>query len=371
MADDTAMKDLDRADAYLFDLPTAQIATQPAAERPASRLLHLTPDGPVDRVFRDIETLLAPGDLLVVNDARVAPVRLHARRATGGAVEVFVLGFGEEGRWDDVDAAWVCFTRSNKKLRAGERLTGPGFEVEIVSPAAPDTPARVRLLGGEPWTVLESKGALPLPPYITQRRGELGEAVETEADRTRYQTVYADRSGAVAAPTAGLHFDLPLLDRLAARGVRRASVTLWVGAGTFAPVRADRLSEHTLHLEHYEVPSATADAIAETRANGGRVVAVGTTVVRTLEAAAQDGALRPGPGSTRLFVRPGYRFRVVDALITNFHLPSSTLLALVAAFGGYEEVMAAYRHAVDAGYRFYSYGDAMFLPTPFPREDAP
>ncbi len=368
------MSDLDHIDAYQFELPTEQIAAEPTQKRSASRLLCLDDDrhgALADRRFDDLLTLLHPGDLLVVNDAKVTPVRLAARRATGGAVEAFVLGFGQEGRWDDPSADLICLTKSNKRLRVGEHIIlddlpgaapgAPPATLEVITPAA-GGPAVLRTHSDDAWSLLHAAGDLPLPPYIVKRRRELGLEDASPTDRVRYQTVFAANEGAVAAPTAGLHFDDALLQALADNGVERASVTLRVGVGTFAPVRTDQLSEHTLHREYYDVPEATAHAIEATKARGGRVVAVGTTVVRTLEAAATPDGITTGPGSTQLFIRPGFDFQAVDALITNFHLPASTLLALVAAFGGYDAVRAAYAHAVAHGYRFYSYGDAMFIP---------
>lgn len=355
------MPDLDDIAAYDYELPAARIAERPAAARTGSRLLALVDGALEDARFPAIEQLLQPGDLLVVNDAKVTPVRLRGRRATGGRVELFVLGFGAEGDWADPSRPWITMTRSNRGVDEGESVDVDGRAFLRGAVRADGTTAWHAPEGaGVEW--LEQAGAMPLPPYILKRRRDAGQDEDQAEDRDRYQTVYARSPGAVAAPTAGLHFDAALLRRLEARGVERAHVSLLVGAGTFKPVSAGRLSDHELHEEHYVVPEATVGAIAACRARGGRVVAVGTTVVRTLEAAAlANGEVVAGPGRTRLFVRPGFRFRVVDALVTNFHLPRSTLLALVCAFGGYAPVMEAYRHAVDAGYRFYSYGDAMFL----------
>lgn len=326
-------------DPYDFDLPDAAIARHPAPERDRARLL-VVGAGLDDASVADLPERLAPGDLLVVNDVRVHPARLRARRATGGAVEVLLAG--------PHPAGWEAFVRPSRRIVPGERLgCGPG-EVELVE----------RLPGGT-WavrchpdvdTLTAAAGEIPLPPYLGRP--------PTAADAERYQTVYAraGRLRAAAAPTAGLHFTAALLDRLAARGVARASVTLEVGAGTFKPLDAEALARGELHPERFVVPEATWAALAAARARGGRVVAVGTTVARVLESA--EG---PGEGTTRLFVREGHRFRRVDRLFTNFHLPRSSLLMLVAAFGGHARVMAAYRHAVAAGYRFYSYGDAMLL----------
>lgn len=351
-----------------YVLPEDRIAAAPAERRSGSRLLVVPPTGSLqDLSFTALPDLLDPGDLLVVNDVRVTPARLHCARASGGRVEVLVVGFEGEGRWTD-GRSLVAMHRSNRALQAGEslviaghaaglRYVGPtdeglsGFQVEgDVSAAA----------------ILDAVGALPLPPYILKRRSE-DPASAAVSDAERYQTVFAREAGAVAAPTAGLHFDATVLGELAARGIERAAITLRVGAGTFRPVRAeDGLAGHRMHREHFTVPSETAEAVARARARGGRVVAVGTTVVRALEAAAGGSGATPelavGDQWTELLIAPGHRFRVVDALITNFHLPRSTLLALVAAFGGVEQMTRAYMHAVASGYRFYSYGDAMFLP---------
>jgi S-adenosylmethionine:tRNA ribosyltransferase-isomerase len=334
-----------RAD-FSYDLPEDLIAQVPLPERSASRLLVL--DGATgaieDRRFADLIELLRPGDLLVVNDTRVIPARLYGRKESGGRVEILMERPLDERRV-------LVQLRASKPPAAGQRLHLDGgtgalvverhadfYELEF------DAPALV---------VFEAHGHTPLPPYI--RRPDAPE------DRERYQTIYARRRGAVAAPTAGLHFDETLLERLAARGVERARVTLHVGAGTFQPVRVDDIGEHRLHAERARADATTCAAIEHTHARGGRVVAVGTTVVRTLETAASGGALRPFDGDTTLFIRPGFRFRVVDAIITNFHLPESTLLMLVCAFAGTDRVLGAYRHAVAERYRFYSYGDAMFV----------
>ena len=334
---------------FHFDLPPELIAQRPLARRGASRLLCL--DGPTgavtDRHFADLPTLLRPGDLLVFNDTRVMRARLFGHKASGGRVEILV----ERLLGPDRVLAQV---RASKSPKAGGRLV-------LESGAALECLGRegeffeLRALDGDFPTLMERHGHMPLPPYI-QRPDE-------DTDLERYQTVYSRRPGAVAAPTAGLHFDADMLQRLVDLGVASAHVTLHVGAGTFQPVRVENLDEHPMHAEWLEVNAEVCAQVAATRARGGRVVAVGTTSVRSLETAAAtgDGNLAPFQGETRLFIRPGYRFRVVDALITNFHLPESTLLMLVSAFSGYEAIMAAYRHAVAAGYRFFSYGDAMFL----------
>jgi S-adenosylmethionine:tRNA ribosyltransferase-isomerase len=339
-----------------FELPPELIAQHPAAERSASRLLDGTGPAPVDRVFRDLPALLEPGDLLVFNDTRVIKARLHGAKATGGGVEVLVE------RVLAPDEAWA-HVRASKSPRAGTRLRlggADGFEAEVLGRCGPDDALFHLRFPGDVFALLERHGHVPLPPYI--------EHADSEDDVRRYQTVFADRPGAVAAPTAALHFDDPLLARIAARGVHSARVTLHVGAGTFQPVRSERLAEHQMHTEWFDVPAATVEAVRRTRAAGGRVVAVGTTTVRALESAAtaaaqagDAGGLRAGPGETRIFITPGYRFQVVDRLITNFHLPRSTLMMLVSAFSGLEAIRALYAHAIARRYRFFSYGDAMLL----------
>jgi len=345
MADSAPERRLTRAD-FRFELPAELIAQQPPAVRGASRLLALdgAGGGRRDLGFPDLATLLAPGDLLVRNDTRVLPARVRGHKATGGAVELLVERLLGERRFS-------AQLRSSKGARAGQELKLAGGALARVVAVA-DGLAELELDRGV-RDYLEAHGEVPLPPYIARP----AEA----ADRARYQTVYARAPGAVAAPTAGLHFDAPLLAALAARGVEVADLTLHVGAGTFQPLRSDDLDAHRMHAEWLAVPAATVAAVAATRARGGRVVAVGTTVVRSLESAAAGGALAPFEGETRLFIRPGFRFRVVDALVTNFHLPESTLLMLVCAFAGREAVLDAYAHAVRSGYRFFSYGDAMFV----------
>ena len=330
-----------------YDLPQELIAQQPPAERGASRLLHL--DGNtgalVDRQFRDLPGLIGDADIVVVNDTRVIKARLRGRKKTGGWVEVMVERvLGRDEVLAQVGANHP--TRVGAELVLGEaRATVLGRERDFF---------RLRFEGcDDVHALIERHGSVPLPLYIARSAEKL--------DGDRYQTVYAREPGAVAAPTAGLHFDQRMLDALRARGVRIAHVTLHVGAGTFQPVRAQDTREHEMHSERYEVPQATVDAIEAARSAGGRVVAVGTTTLRALETAAAAGRLAAGKGETRLFVVPGYRFRVVDRLLTNFHLPKSTLLMLVSAFGGMDNVRRAYRHAIDQRYRFYSYGDAMLI----------
>ena len=332
---------------FRFELPAELVAQFPLPERTASRLLCL--DGLSGRVrdlgFRDLPDLLRPGDLLVFNNTRVVKARLYGAKATGGKVEILIERVLEPQRA-------LAHVKASKAPKSGSviRLDGGGpLQVE-----ARDGDLFVLRSPQEDFlSVMGRIGHVPLPPYI--QRGDSGQ------DESRYQTVYAREAGAVAAPTAGLHFDRVLLNTLKAKGIATAEVTLHVGAGTFQPVRTEDLDEHPMHEEHLDVGSEVCSQVAAARARGGRVVAVGTTSVRCLETAAAEGELRPFRGTTRLFIRPGYRFRVVDALITNFHLPESTLIMLVAAFAGYTEVMAAYRHAIEVRYRFFSYGDAMFL----------
>jgi len=337
-----------RRDDFNYTLPAELIAQAPLAERSASRLLSL--DGASGRKhdghFTDLPDLLRPGDLLVFNDTRVIPARVFGHKSSGGRVELLIerrLGMRR----------LLALIRSSKSPKTGAKLYLDG-DVEARVVGRRDDLFELELESGVDATVwLEQAGHMPLPPYI--------ERPDTAADRERYQTVFADRPGAVAAPTAGLHFDQALLDRLAAVGIGRARVTLHVGAGTFQPVRAEHLADHRMHAEWLEVPEATCEAVAATRAAGGRVVAIGTTAVRSLETAAREGMLQPFRGETTLFLTPGCRFRVVDLLVTNFHLPESTLLMLVCAFAGTDCVLEAYRHAVAARYRFFSYGDAMLV----------
>jgi S-adenosylmethionine:tRNA ribosyltransferase-isomerase len=337
---------------FNYELPPELIAQFPAERRSASRLLELRPDGALaDRQMRDFASLIEPGDLLVFNDTRVIPARLFGRKPTGGRVEILVERLlGEREALAQVGAS---------------KTPKPGGEI-LIDLAEGEAPAvlvmverqddmfrlQLRSAGGFE-TLMERVGRLPLPPYIEHAPGGF--------DAERYQTVFAAKPGAVAAPTAGLHFDDALLADLSARGVRTATLTLHVGAGTFQPLRVDDVSEHRMHAERYDISPELCETIAKTKAQGGRIVAVGTTVTRALESAAAGGTLQSGAGETRLFITPGYRFNVVDRLLTNFHLPESTLLMLVSAFAGYDCIMAAYRHAVQQRYRFFSYGDAMLL----------
>ena len=328
-----------------FALPPELIAQHPAAERSGSRLLDGTGEIPVDRGFRDFASLLRAGDLLVFNDTQVLKARLFGEKPTGGKLELLVerVLAGREV---------VAHMKVSKKPPVGTvvRMTG-GFSATLLGRwPEEDGPLFRFAFSGEPHALMEQHGHVPLPPYITHE--------DTAEDASRYQTVFARAPGAVAAPTAALHFDAEVLAALEARGVQRASVTLHVGAGTFQPVKTENIAEHRMHSEWYEVPAATQQAIAELRARGGRLVAVGTTTVRTLESWAASGKAR---GDTEIFITPGFRFKQVDLLLTNFHLPKSTLLMLVSALAGYEHMMALYRHAVEHGYRFFSYGDAMLL----------
>ncbi len=330
-----------------FALPPELIAQHPAAERSASRLLDGRQAYAVDRVFRDLPGLLEPGDLLVFNDTRVIKARLLGVKATGGSVEALVERVlpGHEV---------LAHLRASKSPRPGSRVRfADAFDTEVLGRAGPEDALFHLRFPADPLTLLERHGHVPLPPYITH--------ADTADDERRYQTVFAARPGAVAAPTAALHFDAPLLEALAARGVATASVTLHVGAGTFQPVRSDDLTGHRMHSEWFDVPEATVQAIARTRAAGGRIVAVGTTTLRALESAALGGTLQAGSRDTDIFITPGFTFRVVDVLVTNFHLPKSTLMMLVSAFAGFDHIRALYAHAVDARYRFFSYGDAMLL----------
>jgi len=332
---------------FRFDLPAELIAQRPLSARGASCLLSLHgPTGELkDLSFADFPRLLHPNDLLVLNDTRVMRARLFGRKDSGGQVEILI-----ERLLSDREAlAHLKASKSTKRgavilLEGGERLQVAGRDSDLFRLYSPDACFSA---------LMKCHGHVPLPPYIRRPDEDL--------DLERYQTVYGSRDGAVAAPTAGLHFDESMLERLKDTGVGLAYVTLHVGAGTFQPVRVERLEDHPMHPEWLEVGERVCDAVHATRESGGRVIAVGTTSVRCLETAAQAGNLCPFRGDTRLFIRPGFRFQVVDAMLTNFHLPESTLLMLVAAFGGYEQVMAAYRHAVQRRYRFFSYGDAMFL----------
>jgi S-adenosylmethionine:tRNA ribosyltransferase-isomerase len=328
-----------------FALPPELIAQHPAPERSGSRLLDGTGAQPVDRGFRELPQLLQPGDLLVFNDTQVVKARLFGEKSTGGRLELLVERVlpGHEV---------VAHMKVSKKPPPGAELRmDGGFGATLLGrwPEA-DGPLFRFAFSADPYALMETHGHVPLPPYITH--------ADTAEDAQRYQTVFARAPGAVAAPTAALHFDAAVLAALQERGVERAAVTLHVGAGTFQPVKTEDIAQHRMHSEWYEVPPATQEAIAALRARGGRLVAIGTTTVRTLESWAQSGQAR---GDTSIFITPGFRFREVDVLLTNFHLPKSTLLMLVSAFAGYEHAMALYRHAIAQRYRFFSYGDAMLL----------
>ena len=335
-----------------FALPPELIAQHPAAERSASRLLDGRAARAVDSIFRELPGLLDPGDLLVFNDTRVIKARLLGVKATGGSVEALV-----ERVLPDHEV--LAHLRASKSPRPGSRVRFAGaFDVQVLGRAGPEDALFHLRFPADPLALLERHGHVPLPPYITH--------VDTAEDERRYQTIFAARPGAVAAPTAALHFDAPLLEALAARGIATASVTLHVGAGTFQPVRSDDLKGHRMHSEWFDVPDATVQAIARTRAAGGRIVAVGTTTLRALESAALSGALQAGSRDTDIFITPGFAFRVVDVLVTNFHLPKSTLMMLVSAFAGFDHIRALYAHAIRERYRFFSYGDAMLLERTLP-----
>jgi S-adenosylmethionine:tRNA ribosyltransferase-isomerase len=356
------LPDLRSASAYDYALPHGRIARYPSERRDDSRLLVVPQGGSAfrDLRFRDLPTLLAEDDLLVLNESRVFPARLLGKKPTGAECEILLLrpveGTAAQGPGAASSARWEAFVRPGGKLKPGrEVIVSEEFRV-VIEGGLPGGARIVRLEARGPVSdAIERFGRIPLPPYL--------ERDEEPIDRERYQTVYARAAGSVAAPTAGLHFTPELLDHARSMGVEIARVTLHVGPGTFRPLDTAEVAEHTMHREDWEVPPEAAEAVAETRRRGGRVWAVGTTVVRTLETAAgPDGEVRPGRGSTDLFISPGYRFRVVDGLVTNFHLPRSTLLVLVSAFAGHGRTLDAYRHAIEAGYRFYSYGDAMAIP---------
>jgi S-adenosylmethionine:tRNA ribosyltransferase-isomerase len=337
-----------RVDAFDFHLPDALIARYPLAERSASRLLQLNGQtGAIaDYIFRDIAQFIGPGDLLVVNNSRVIPARLFGEKATGGKVELLIERVtGQQTALAHIRASKAPKAGSIILLETGIPITVTGREHELFT---------VELPGPAPLIeVLEQIGHMPLPPYMAR--------ADEKSDRERYQTVYAEPKGSVAAPTAGLHFDEALLQTLREKGVQFAHVTLHVGAGTFQPVRTEFVQEHNMHYEYIEVPQATVEKIQQTKAAGRRVIGVGTTSVRSLETAARSGTLKPYSGETNIFIYPGFQFNVVDAMVTNFHLPKSSLIMLVSAFAGREHILQAYQHAIDKQYRFYSYGDAMFI----------
>ncbi|MES9834595.1 MAG: tRNA preQ1(34) S-adenosylmethionine ribosyltransferase-isomerase QueA [Candidatus Thiodiazotropha sp. LLP2] len=329
-------------------LPDELIAQYPPEERGLSRLLGLLPGRaePEDLMFADLPSLLSPGDLLIFNDTRVMKARLHGLKETGGRVEVLIERVTEPTKA-------LAQVRASKSPKVGSQLLLGQKKTPVEIEGRDGEFFLLRAVDEDFFQLMEQQGSMPLPPYITR--------ADEAVDETRYQTVYAEKTGAVAAPTAGLHFTRSMLEQLTAKGVKQARVTLHVGAGTFQPVRVSDLDQHVMHREYAEIDEAVCEQIAETKRENGRVIAVGTTSVRTLESASQSGDLKPFKGDTRLFIRPGYEFQTVDAMITNFHLPQSTLLMLVSAFSGYERVMQAYQHAVAQQYRFFSYGDAMFL----------
>ncbi len=346
-----------------YQLPEALVAQEPVTPRDASRLRVVQRGGAgIEHAHvRDLDRFLAPGDLLVFNDTRVFAARLLGRKATGGRCELLLIEpIDTEG-----GARWRAIFQASKGLRPGARLSFGALEAEVEGVERDGFVAvRFDRAGAALAEAVDREGRIPLPPYIRRDAND--------ADRDRYQTIFARTRGSVAAPTAGLHFTEDLLARLAERGIARAAVTLHVGPGTFLPIRGEDVEQHRMHEERYEVPAATVEAFDACRRRGGRVVAVGTTAVRTLESAWHDtessrgddprrGALRPGPGRTSIFIRPPYRFRAIDALVTNLHLPRSTLLMLVCAFAGRDRVLACYREAVSSGYRFFSYGDAMLF----------
>lgn len=354
-----------RVDDFDFELPQHLIAQAPAERRDASRLLRLdrSTGATEHRSFAELPSLLRRGDLVVLNDARVIPARLIGKKETGGRAELLVVRPDAEQSTRDALAGgveqtlWRCIGQASKGFKPGQRIAFDGGLEATIDESFGGGEYRVRFAASSPAAfahALERAGQLPLPPYI--------ERPPNSADAERYQTVYARSPGSVAAPTAGLHFTEAVFTALEARGVERTTVTLDVGPGTFLPVREELVEKHVMHPERFTVPPETAGAIAKARSEGRRIVAVGTTVVRTLESATrEDGTLASGPGETRLFITPGFRFRQIDVLITNFHLPRSTLLMLVSAFAGTDRVLAAYREAVTRAYRFFSYGDAMLI----------
>ncbi len=330
-----------------FHLPPELIAQRPLAERTASRLLHVAPEVLHDRHFADLENLMAPGDVLVFNNTQVLKARLFGRKPTGGKVEVLIE------RVLSTHQALAMVRTSHTPPQGQDILFGEGTQATHATVRGRQDNFFLLEFSGDVLSTLDALGHLPLPPYI-----QGSDAVQ---DQTRYQTVYAKEPGAVAAPTAGLHFSQPLLDRLRAHGVHLAQVTLHVGAGTFQPVRAERIAEHVMHRERYSIAADAAEQVNAARSRGAQVIAVGTTSLRALESCAREGRVTAGMGETSLFITPGYTFQIVDRLITNFHLPKSTLFMLVCAFAEFERIHAAYAHAIATRYRFFSYGDAMLL----------
>lgn len=333
---------------FNYTLPADLIAQNPLENRSASRLLCMNKQSSqlTDRHFTDFIDLIQPNDLLVFNNTKVIPARLFGHKESGGKVEILI-----ERVLDEHQA--IAHVKASKAAKAGTVIgLDAGFSCEVLG--REQDLYRLRFHGEQPLlSILAHIGHIPLPPYITR--------ADNQNDFSRYQTVFAQQEGAVAAPTAGLHFDDAMMAKLQAKGVKQAFVTLHVGSGTFQPVRVENLAEHIMHKEYFAVPLQTVNAVQETRANGGRIIAIGTTAVRALESASKSGELQVGFGDTDLFITPGYQFKSVDAMLTNFHLPESTLLMLVSAFAGYEHIMAAYQYAIAQKYRFFSYGDAMFL----------
>lgn len=337
---------------FTFLLPQELIARHPPEKRDGSRLMLLdrSSESVSENTFSNLQEYLRPGDLLVLNDTRVIPARLFGQKQTGGKVEIFLLR-----RVNGCDECWECLVKSAKRFREGQEILLPSGMIATLLSRSAQGNWLVRFSGNEQFLLwLEREGHMPLPPYV-QRDDRL-------EDRERYQTVVAREPGAVAAPTAGLHFTHELLNRLAVHGVESACLTLHTGLGTFQPVRVEHVEDHQIHTERYVIPPETAEAVNRTKTQGGRVIAVGTTSARTLEYSAQQfGRVTSGSGEADIFIYPGYHFKVIDALITNFHLPESTLLMLVSAFAGQKFVLEAYREAVSRKFRFYSYGDAMFI----------
>jgi S-adenosylmethionine:tRNA ribosyltransferase-isomerase len=349
-----AVPDLDAAASYAYELPADLIAQAPAVPRDSARLLVVGGFDLASRVFRDLPDHFSPGDVLVMNETRVVRARVFgAREPGGGRSELFFLRPAGGVRFDASATDWLVLARPGKRVKPGTRVRFDENAFAEITADGPDG-TRVARIGGTTIEALFAKhGEVPLPPYVT---------APPPGAESAYQTVFARVPGSVAAPTASLHFTEAVLAALRRRGVEIVRLVLDVGLGTFRPIKTERLDDHAMHAEAYEIPGETAAAIAAARARGARITAAGTTALRALEAAAEEyGVVRPGAGETELFVRPGYRFRVVDRLLTNFHLPGSTLLVLVAAFAGYEEAMHAYRVAIEARYRFFSFGDAMLV----------
>lgn len=331
-----------------FLLPKERIAASPASPRDSARLLDISGNGFNDRIMRDLPDLLNSNDLLIFNDTRVIPARLFGRRGDA-KVEVTLHKQVEDG-------VWQVFARPAKKLKVGDIFcVADDFQAEVLDKDGGEVTLKFNAAGEEFYKRLDMYGKMPLPPYIEREGGE------NPSDAENYQTIYADKRGAVAAPTAGLHFTDRLLAAIDAKGIRRAFVTLHVGAGTFLPVKVDDTKDHKMHSEYCVLSKDTADLINRTKQSGGRVIAVGTTSLRVLESAGKDGVMHEFAGETDIFITPGYKFQIVDCLLTNFHLPKSTLFMLVCAFSGYDRMKKAYQHAIENEYRFYSYGDGCFL----------